>query len=214
VHTNTNLGIVLLCAPLAAAAERHAGDLRAGVVQVLDALDAEDAAGAFQAIVRAWPAGLGRSPVHDVFEPARVTLRKAMAAAADRDRVAYNYASAFEDVFERGEPWLAAALARMPDRKWATLAVYLGFLAAFPDSHIVRKHGRVAAEDVRRQAARFHARLLAGDPQKLLPDLLAWDASLKANSLNPGTSADLTVVTLFADRLRRILPPARNGGSL
>jgi triphosphoribosyl-dephospho-CoA synthase len=45
-----------------------------------------------------------------------------------------------------------------------------------------------------------------------LPDLLQWDASLKQRGINPGTSADLTVATLFAHRLRTILPSARNSG--
>ncbi|MBX4470409.1 triphosphoribosyl-dephospho-CoA synthase [Streptococcus pneumoniae] len=31
--------------------------------------------------------------------------------------------------------------------------------------------------------------------------LLAFDAQLKARDINPGTSADLTVATLFASRL-------------
>jgi hypothetical protein len=37
-----------------------------------------------------------------------------------------------------------------------------------------------------------------------LPDaerLLNWDATLKSRAINPGTSADLTVATLFASRL-------------
>ena len=44
----------------------------------------------------------------------------------------------------------------------------------------------------------------------LADELLAWDAGLKARAVNPGTSADLTVATLFAHRLGSILPPARN----
>ena len=88
---------------------------------------------------------------------------------------------------------------------WATLAVYLAFLAAFPDSHIVRKHGPAVAEEVRRSAQAFHARLQsAEDPAHLLPDLLAWDRALKEKAINPGTSADLTVATLFVSRLREI----------
>jgi triphosphoribosyl-dephospho-CoA synthase len=44
----------------------------------------------------------------------------------------------------------------------------------------------------------------------LLPELLAWDAELKREGINPGTSADLTVATLFARRVRNILPPSSN----
>ena len=39
----------------------------------------------------------------------------------------------------------------------------------------------------------------------VMPALLAWDAELKAAGINPGTSADLTVATLFAHRLRNHL---------
>lgn len=211
VGTNTNLGIILLSAPLAATAGVKSPDLRTGLAQVLDSLDVQDAELAFRAIVRAAPAGLGRAERDDVFQPATVTLKQAMAGASNRDRIARQYVCAFEDVFELGEPALAAALSRSADRTWATLAVYLKFLSAFPDSHIVRKHGAVTAEEVCRAALRFHARMQAGeDPAALRPDLLNWDAALKARGINPGTSADLTVATLFAHRLRTILPSARN----
>jgi triphosphoribosyl-dephospho-CoA synthase len=50
----------------------------------------------------------------------------------------------------------------------------------------------------------------AESPAALLPDLLTWDTLLKERGINPGTSADLTVATLFAHRLRTILPSARN----
>jgi triphosphoribosyl-dephospho-CoA synthase len=211
VGANTNLGIVLLCAPLAAAADAGPPDLRTALARVLESLDTEDANLAFRAIVRASPAGLGRVEKNDVFEPATVTLRQAMAEAAHRDRIAYQYVSTFEDIFRRGEPLLEAALSRALQPTWATLAVYLGFLSAFPDSHVVRKHGAAAAEEVRRNSLPFYKRLQSCENlADLLPELLAWDRSLKVRGLNPGTSADLTVATLFTHRLRNILPSAGN----
>ncbi len=213
VGANTNLGIILLCVPLAVAAEPAPSDLRAALNLVLADLDIEDARLAFRAIVRAAPAGLGRAERHDVFEPATVTLRQAMAAAADRDRIAHQYASGFADVFDLGEPLLAGMSARGSQPHWATLALYLGFLSAFPDSHIVRKHGLAVAETIRGIATSFHRRIEASEPpDRLLPDLLAWDAELKGNAINPGTSADLTVATLFVRRLRTILPPSSISG--
>jgi triphosphoribosyl-dephospho-CoA synthase len=210
VGTNTNLGIILLCAPLAAAAERP-GELRSALAQVLASLNVRDAELAFRAIARAAPAGLGRVERHDVAEAATVTLKAAMAEASSRDRIARQYVSNFEDVFEQGEPTLQAALERSHEPQWATLAVYLEFLSAFPDSHIVRKHGAATAEDICRTAARYHERMRSAEsPAVLLPDLLTWDTLLKERGINPGTSADLTVATLFAHRLRTILPSARN----
>jgi triphosphoribosyl-dephospho-CoA synthase len=211
VGANTNLGIILLCAPLAAAADDDPPDLRTALARVLESLDTEDANLAFRAIVRASPAGLGRVEQNDVFEPATVTLIQAMAEAAHRDRIAYQYASTFEDIFGRGEPLLEAALSRALQPSWATLAVYLGFLSAFPDSHVARKHGAAAAEEVRRNSLPFYKRLQSCENlADLLPELLAWDRSLKVRGLNPGTSADLTVATLFTHRLRNILPSAGN----
>jgi triphosphoribosyl-dephospho-CoA synthase len=213
VGTNTNLGIILLCAPLASAAELEAPGLRKAVADVLDGLDIDDADRAFAAIVRAAPAGLGRVERHDVLAPADVTLKQAMAAAADRDRVARQYATAFADVFELGLSRYDMWATRWSDPKWATLAVYMAFLATAPDSHVVRKHGAAVAEDVRRTAWEFDAALRSiDDPAHLLPELLAWDAALKEKSINPGTSADLTVATLFARRLQAILPTVRNSG--
>jgi triphosphoribosyl-dephospho-CoA synthase len=210
VGMNTNLGIVLLGAPLAAAAEAG-GDLEPALARVLDGLDIADADDAFRAIVQASPGGLGRAERHDVRAPATVTLQAAMAEAAGRDRIARQYATNYGDVFAVGEPALVAALAQGWDTPFATLAVYLAFLASAPDSHVVRKHGLGRAEDLQAEATRWHGRLRGcADPQALLPELLRWDAALKADAINPGTSADLTVATLFAHRLRSTLPSAGN----
>jgi triphosphoribosyl-dephospho-CoA synthase len=206
VGANTNLGIILLCAPLAAAAHSAGPDLRASLGNVLTGLDTNDAALAFRAIARAAPAGLGHSARHSVYEPATVSLLEAMTEAADRDRVARQYATNFADVFDLGLPLLEANC-HHADPKWSTLTAYLGFLSAFPDSHILRKYDAATAEKVRRTAAALFASLrTAKHPAELLPELLAWDAALKAEGLNPGTSADLTVATMFAHRLRTILP--------
>lgn len=219
VGANTNLGIILLCAPLAAAAEVEVEvdvegpPLHTTLGRVLRRLDIEDARLAFRAIVKAAPAGLGHSPHHDVFAPATVSLLQAMAEAADRDRVARQYTTDFADIFELGLPLLEAARNGQAEQKWVTLSVFLGFLAAFPDSHIERKLGAEKAAEVQREAAKFQTRLRTAErPAEMLPTLLAWDAALKAERINPGTSADLTVATLFAYRLRTVLPPPPNSG--
>jgi triphosphoribosyl-dephospho-CoA synthase len=210
VGVNTNLGIILLCVPLAAAVERNAA-LRDALAKVLDELDIRDANLVFRAIVLASPGGLGSTEQYDVRQPAAVTLRVAMAAAADRDRIAYQFLHQFCDIFGRGLPEYDAASRRWAEPKWATLAVYLAFLAAFPDTHIVRKHGSAIAEEVRHTALAYHRRLQACDaPDAMLSELMAWDTALKERGINPGTSADLTVATLFARRL--LLPDAFKSG--
>lgn len=202
VGQNTNLGIILLCAPLAAAVEVGHLALRPALASVLDGLDQADAADAFSAIAAANPGGLGRAARHDVSAPATVTLREAMVEAAGRDRIARQYATAYEDVFSLGLPALATARRRGFDAPWSTLAIYLTFLAGFADTHVSRKFGEATAEAVRSEATGWRdAFLEARAPEAMTAGLLGWDAALKSRGINPGTSADLTVATLFASLL-------------
>jgi triphosphoribosyl-dephospho-CoA synthase len=211
VGTNTNLGIILLCAPLAVAAETGRADLRAALREVLDALDLEDARLAFAAIERAAPGGLGRVTHHDVRAPATITLRHAMAEAAPRDQIARQYVTAFEAIFSLGLDTAAAAQQRWGCARTTTLCVFLGFLASFEDTHIVREYGHAVAGEIRRYAVSLGERLTrAALWRDVLPELLAWDQSLKERAINPGTSADLTVATLFVRRLQNILPFVHN----
>ena len=203
VGQNTNLGILLLCAPLAEAVLRFPGaPLREALERTLAGLTQGDAQLAFRAIALARPAGLGSAAEHDVNAPARVTLLEAMRVAAPRDRIAFQYANGFGDIFGLGLSELAVAREAGAEPWLATLRIYLRFFSAFADSHILRKHGAEAAEGARREAAEFVRKLGEwGEPSKVRADALAFDAALKARGLNPGTSADLTVATLFAARL-------------
>ncbi len=196
---NTNLGIILLCAPLAAAAEREGGGLRDRLRAVLDRLTVEDAEHAFRAIALANPGGLGSAPGADVRAPASVTLLEAMLLAADRDLIARQYKYGHGEVFGLGLSLLEKGLARFGDMRWAAAMVYLLLLSKFPDTHIWRKHGHEAALGVRDEAVPFAEMLEAADnPQSCVETLMTFDASLKARGLNPGAIADLTVATLFA----------------
>jgi triphosphoribosyl-dephospho-CoA synthase len=200
VGTNTNLGILLLCAPLATAGE-SSDHLRPRLAEILRTLDQEDARAVFEAIRIASPAGLGQAPSHDVNQTAQVDLLTAMRAAADRDRIARAYATDFEDLFAIGLPALAAARARGLEAPWCTTAVYLEYLSRIPDTHIARKYGNPQAEAVCEEVQSVVRSLdLATNPAAVL---LRLDAALKARRLNPGTSADFTVATLFADALLR-----------
>jgi triphosphoribosyl-dephospho-CoA synthase len=202
VGQNTNLGIILLCAPLARAAEMG-GALRSSLDAVLEGLTLGDAEQVFRAIVLARPGGLGEVGEHDVHQPANVDLRQAMAAAAARDRIANAYVTGFADIFDVG----LAACDNHGKAWWPATAVYLAFLSRFPDSHVARKHGIAVAEAVRREALEVSA----GAPASL-DRLLAFDASLKRRRLNPGTSADFTVATLFAAKLDSILREGAKSG--
>lgn len=196
VGQNTNLGILLLCAPLARAAEA-AGALRANLERELGALDATDAEDVYAAIRCANPGGLGTAARHDVTGPAPLLL-DAMAEAAPRDAIARAYVTGFDDLFAIGLPALAAARTKGLAPPWTTTSVYLAYLARVPDSHVARKHGPERAESLRDEAAALLALDLATRP---VAALLERDRSWKQAGLNPGTSADFTVATLLLDHL-------------
>ena len=198
---NTNLGIVLLCTPLAAAAEANSGSLQNRLRMVLSDLDRDDATNVFAAIARANPAGLGRVNEGDVMLAAEITLAEAMSLARERDRIARAYCSDFEDIFDFGLPRLLQAQEQSASPDEATTALHMAYLAHFPDSHISRKHGEEAALKVQK-AAQDH--IDAAHPplrKEARALLLAFDQDLKAQGLNPGTTADFVVATLFAARI-------------
>jgi triphosphoribosyl-dephospho-CoA synthase len=197
-RSNTNLGMVLLLAPLARAALVREGPLRESVRDVLAATTVGDAAEVYAAIRRARPGGLGAAPSEDVASAPGVTLGAAMALAAERDGVAREYATDFAVTFDVGAPAIRAARAAGLDWSDAAVEAYLRLLAAVPDTHIARKLGRAAAEGVSRRAAEVEraggVRTEAGRRA-----LAALDTELRdpENSRNPGTTADLTCAALF-----------------
>jgi triphosphoribosyl-dephospho-CoA synthase len=211
VGLNTNLGIILLAAPLIGGVWRpEHGSLRARVAGVLDALDRSDAEQAYAAIGLASPGGLGQSPEQDVAQPPTVTLKQAMALAAERDRIARQYVTAFHDIFELGVPRFKEARASGLPLEEAVSAVHLRFMAAFADSHVQRKYGAATAEAVRGEADLLDRDWLWRGPWvERRRRLLAFDAKLKSRNLNPGTSADLTVACLLANHLEDMIaaPP-------
>jgi triphosphoribosyl-dephospho-CoA synthase len=203
VGQNTNLGIVLLAAPLAQAAlDPGDGGLHARLGRVLAGLSVEDAREAYAAIRHARPGGLGEVEDHDVSAEPAITLLDAMREAADRDRIAWNYAHDFADIFAGGLRRLEAARARGLSPSLATTSVYLAFLASITDTLIARKFGSAQAEAVMAQALEPAKLAESAGAEVLMPKLLAFDRWLKAKGLNPGTSADLTVATLFAAALQ------------
>ncbi|HEY2022073.1 triphosphoribosyl-dephospho-CoA synthase [Paraburkholderia sp.] len=217
---NTNLGIVLLVAPLAAALD-DTGELalsaqswRQAVSRVLDRLDIEDARLAYRAIALANPGGLGDAPEQSVHAPPTIGLRDAMRIASERDSIARQYANGFADLFDTGLPAYREVPPDAPDV--AMLNVFLAFLGRWPDSHIVRKHGLALAQSVTLAAREQHARWrqMPGPPVQSRrtaadPQLDAWDLQLKARAINPGTSADLAVATLFVARCVEARPTPR-----
>jgi triphosphoribosyl-dephospho-CoA synthase len=197
VATNTNLGMVLLLAPLAAVP--RGVDLKTGVETVLAATTVGDSRAVFRAIRRARPGGMGSVPEQDIADEPTLSLRPVMALAADRDLIARQYANGFREVFDDALPPLRDALAAGRTVETATVAAHLTLLSRHPDSLIVRKAGLECGRDVSRRAADV---LSAGWPDcpAAIEMCSAFDDWLRDPSrrFNPGTTADLVTAALYA----------------
>jgi triphosphoribosyl-dephospho-CoA synthase len=202
---NTNLGITLLLAPLARAALRG-GPLRERLGDVLRALTVDDARDAYAAIRLAGAGGLHEPVEHDVRDEPRVTLRDAMALAAQRDTIASEYVTDHAVTFELGLPALTEALGDGLRPRNAIVELALRLLATVPDTLIARKRGADAAGGVTAGARQV---LTAGGVRSARgrAALAEFDASLRreGNALNPGTTADLVTAVLFVALLEGVL---------
>ena len=197
VACNTNLGIILLAAPIVQAALKYPHlSLLSGLQQVLNETTIADAELVYKGIRLVSPAGMGERNEHDVSENPKITLLEAMRLASAHDMVARQYAEGYAQLFSQALPLYKSCNERWQRPAWALTAVYLYWLSSVPDSHIARKYDEAEALQVQ-QTAQEHATAFMAleNPKNYMTTLLKWDQSLKQARLNPGTSADLTVIT-------------------
>lgn len=206
VDTNVNLGMILLLAPLAAVDRSE--DLREGVAQVLENLTAEDTAHIWKAINEAHPGGMGQVNEMDLAGSAPLSIVEAMRSAADRDRVAAQYASGFADVFDRIVPWMLGSIGEGWNLTAAIVRTHVRMMSELPDTLIARKAG----EEVAKTSATYAKMVLeAGSPDSdeyyaALADLDFWLRSDGRNR-NPGTTADLIAAGLFVVLRDELIDP-------
>jgi triphosphoribosyl-dephospho-CoA synthase len=208
VATNTNLGIVLLLAPLAVvpANELLATD---SVQHVLKSLTPADAAAVYEAIRLAQPGGLGKVAEMDVASAPPADLLAAMRAAEGRDLIAQQYVTAFRLVLDEVVPLLVEGRERGWSLTDAIIHTHLVLLSRHPDSLIARKCGG----EVAKQASALAAQVLSsGEPpdEAYYEAVADFDFWLRADGhrRNPGTTADLIAAGLFAAlREYKLRPP-------
>lgn len=193
---NTNLGLVLLLAPLAAVPARL--PLTQGLEPVLAGLTLADSGEVYYAIALTQPGGLGRVAQGDVVTGPTGPLREMMSLAAGHDAIAAEYAEGFPRVLQVGVPALLRWHRRCAPAT-AVVATHLELLSQFPDSLIARKCGEAVAREASQRAG---AVLNAGWPeqprgQAALLDLDQW-LRAEGHRRNPGTTADLVGASLFA----------------
>jgi len=193
---NTNLGIILLLAPLAAVPAELS--LREGIGSVLSSLSVEDSRLVFEAIRLAAPRGLGDSEQENVAQEPTLPLVEVMRFAAGRDLIARQFSTDFEFVLDFGLPLLKPDLFSI-DWETQVIGLQLAMLAETLETDILRKCGRDEAEEASRRAQNI---LDAGwpDSRTARSRFSEFDAWLRASGShrNPGTVADLVTACLFA----------------
>lgn len=216
VFTNTNLGIILLLAPLGAAVSktmsRIKGDrtscVRADLLDlwkkeikaVLKELTTEDADFAYKAIRLADPSGLGQVEKYDVYgdDPPGVTLLEAMKSAAKRDLIARQYANNFKQVFDEGYQTINLSLDSGLSLPQAIAQTHLYFLSRYGDSLIARKLG-TDLNTMAQSKAQFvwgNGGLLTTKGRKYAREFDRWLRE-DGHKRNPGTTADLMAAIIF-----------------
>jgi len=195
--TNTNLGTILLLAPLASVPLGR--DLQTGAREFAQQTTLEDAIAVYQAIRLAEPGGLGQVDQADIQQNPDLPLHAAMALAADRDSIARQYVTSFGDIFQGILPDLEAGLARGWTIPESVVDAHVRQMTRQPDSLIARKCGPEVARDSARRASYVVA---AGGPENAdyhaaMGDLDFWLRS-DGHRRNPGTTADLIAASLFA----------------
>ena len=203
VSMNTNLGIILLCAPLIQAIYFGSGkSLRQSLRQVLANTTVDDARFAYQAIRLSEAGGLGCVAQADIATKPDISLLDAMRLAQRRDLIAAQYTNDYRDIFEQACPALLAFYSKWGYNPSAVSGVYMKLLATYPDSLITRKRGKATALHVRRLASALYEKYCRRDePGTFDTKLLEFDHKLKQDNINPGTTADMTVATVFLANL-------------
>ena len=204
VHCNTNLGMVLLIAPIIRVFEQlvSPGDFQDLIKPTLMSLEQQEAQDIFAAIRLANPGGLGKVDKYDVNSPLDIDIYSAMDAAKEWDLIALQYANGYREIVNLGIKCLQNYHNRWNSVEWAVVACYLMYMASFPDSHIRRKHGIETAEQVRKKTIPVWERFADYDnPGDARGVLTMFDKELKESEINPGTCADLTVASLLLYRL-------------
>ena len=142
------------------------------------------------------------SAVFDDFDPARDAIW--MAEVAQEATQVWSSQPRIALFLSAMRHFRDALRARGWPEPWPTSGLYMSLLGSIPDSHVAHRHGIATAEALRRRAVPLAKALLAAaDPAPLADGLMRLDTELKADGLNPGTTADLTVASHLTLALMR-----------
>ncbi len=193
--TNANLGILLLLTPMAAVPDEK--PLHLGIGPLLENTTVEDAKLAYEAIKIMEPGGLGEVPEQDVHQTPSISLLGTMQLAQDRDFIAHLWSTGFARIFQEGIPSLGSGIQATGSIEASVILLFLHKLARDGDTLINRKFGHKVNAEVSSRAAEVLARQWPLK-QPGIDAFRGFDAWLRRNTYNPGTTADYVAAVLYA----------------
>ena len=199
IKTNTNLGIILLCAPIIHACIYFNNlTMREGIKKILSSSTVKDTQDLCMAINISAPGGLGTREIYDTASKPTVSILEIMNHSASYDRISYQYSHDYSDIFDFIIPRLVFLNKKHNSLDISLSLMFMEILAKIPDSHISRKFDDKIAKKTSNNASD----LLKILDREYSPDYLAdrlnnLDYEYKKKGINPGTTADLLVASLM-----------------
>ncbi len=214
IKTNTNLGILLLIAPLAAAYVNlrkkdliNSADkkelkklLKQETNFILKNLTKKDAKLVYQAINYSKAGNLNKVEEGDIKNEVELTLYQAMKLAQNRDKIAAEYVNGFSLTFDFAYPVFKKNLKKFSKLDEAIIQSYLEILAKYPDTLIARKWGNDFAVKISEKAKKLLKKLKDITDYKVREEeIKKFDKYLRSKNekINPGTTADFTAAVIF-----------------
>ena len=199
INVNTNLGIILLCAPVIQAyIDFNLLDLREGIKKTLATTSIKDTHDLCAAINVSSPGGLGDRDMYDTASYPNASIKEIMNYSQEYDRISYQYSHNFSDIFDFIIPKLEFLNQRYESLDISLSLLFIEILAKIPDSHISRKFGDKIAKKTSNNAYDLLKILdREYDPDYLAKALNNLDYEYKKKGINPGTTADLLVASLM-----------------
>jgi triphosphoribosyl-dephospho-CoA synthase len=211
---NTHLGIILLFAPLAAAAgavcineKIEPSKLRKSLTTVIDSMTPDDSVEIYRGIGQAMNVKtLGEVDELDVTDKAsqeqilndNITPRQIFQKCCNRDSICSEWVMDFYITFLEGYPYLLSEINKENGLNNAVVNTFLNILAKHPDSLIQRKTSLEESIEISLKAREL---LEQGGActEEGRARLFDWDDELNQSQgmFNPGTTADLTAASIF-----------------
>ena len=206
VGCNTNLGIILLCAPIANAiymSNNHKFDQN-NLKNLIDSINEKQTKKIYRAINIANAGGMGEKDEFDLNNSKDINFSfiDAMRYASSYDYIAYQYSTYFTSIINNISINWRNYFNIMGNDECATTATFLKLISTNPDSLISRKYGLDKAKEVSKSLKKIADEYCSlKNPNILNNQLLLLDSELKIQKINPGTTADVVVASIFLNRL-------------